>query len=100
MIQDEGDDEDEWNVSMAASTSLALFAQCIRDDIIGPNGHVMKFVETHIGHADWRFREAAVMAFGKSIVVVVIGVLILIHECVYHRFHHGRPRVDASRTLR
>ncbi|KAF7725991.1 karyopherin beta [Apophysomyces ossiformis] len=60
--QEEDEDEDEWNVSMAAATCLALLAQCVRNMIIAP---IVPFVEQNIQNADWRYREAAVMAFGS-----------------------------------
>ncbi|KAI9255644.1 armadillo-type protein [Phascolomyces articulosus] len=60
--QEEDEDEDEWNVSMAAATCLSLFAQCVRNNVIGP---VVPFVESKIQNTDWRYREAAVMAFGS-----------------------------------
>lgn len=60
--QEEDEDEDEWNVSMAAATCLSLFAQCVRNAIISP---IVPFVEGNIQNTDWRYREAAVMAFGS-----------------------------------
>ncbi|CAO3657774.1 unnamed protein product [Umbelopsis ramanniana] len=60
--QEEDEDEDEWNVSMAAATCLNLFAQCVGDSIVGP---IVPFVESNISNEDWRYREAAVMAFGS-----------------------------------
>jgi importin subunit beta-1 len=60
--QEEDEDEDEWNVSMAAATCLNLFAQCVGDSIVAPN---VPFVEANISNEDWRYREAAVMAFGS-----------------------------------
>lgn len=60
--QEEDASDDEWNVSMAAGTALALLAQCVGDGIVTP---VIPFVEGNIKSADWRFREAAVMAFGS-----------------------------------
>ncbi|KAI7868745.1 armadillo-type protein [Spinellus fusiger] len=60
--QEEDEDEDEWTVSMAASTCLALLAQCVHNMIITP---VVPFVESNIQSHDWRNREAAVMAFGS-----------------------------------
>ncbi|ORZ20333.1 armadillo-type protein [Absidia repens] len=59
---DEDEDEDEWNMSMAAATCLSLLAQCVRDPVIAP---ILAYVETNIQNGDWRFREAAVMAFGS-----------------------------------
>ncbi|GAA5923414.1 hypothetical protein JCM3775_007533 [Rhodotorula graminis] len=60
--QDEDATDDEWNVSMAAGTCLALLAQCVGDGIVAP---IIPFVEANIKSADWRHREAAVMAFGS-----------------------------------
>ncbi|OZJ04304.1 hypothetical protein BZG36_03160 [Bifiguratus adelaidae] len=60
--QEEDQDEDEWNVSMAAATCIALLAQCVENHIVQP---VIPFVEQHIKNEDWRYREAAVMAFGS-----------------------------------
>lgn len=60
--QDDDPNEDEWNVSMAAGTCLALLAQCVGDGIVGP---IIPFVESNIKNPDWRYREAAVMAFGS-----------------------------------
>lgn len=60
--QEEDATDDEWNVSMAAGTALALLAQCVQDGIVTP---VIPFVEGNIKSEDWRFREAAVMAFGS-----------------------------------
>lgn len=60
--QEEDADEDEWNVSMAAATCLTLYAQCVRNAIIGP---IVPFVESNIQNTDWHYREAAVMAFGS-----------------------------------
>ncbi|KAI8384226.1 armadillo-type protein [Radiomyces spectabilis] len=60
--QEEDEDEDEWNTSMAAATCLSLLAQCVGNIIIPP---IVPFVETNIQNNDWRYREAAVMAFGS-----------------------------------
>ncbi|GAA5883022.1 hypothetical protein JCM1840_004096 [Sporobolomyces johnsonii] len=60
--QDEDATDDEWNVSMAAGTCLALLAQCVGDGIVSP---IIPFVESNIKNPDWRYREAAVMAFGS-----------------------------------
>jgi importin subunit beta-1 len=60
--QEEDADEDEWNISMAAGTSLALLAAAVQDAIVGA---VVPFIEAHIKSPDWRQREAAVMAFGS-----------------------------------
>jgi importin subunit beta-1 len=60
--REEDDDEDEWNLPMAAATCLSLLANCVGDLIVQP---VIPFVEQNIQSPDWRFREAAVMVFGS-----------------------------------
>lgn len=40
-----------------------LMATCCEDDIVP---HVLPFVKEHIKSPDWRYRDAAVMAFGKK----------------------------------
>lgn len=59
--QEEGDDEDDWNASMAASTCLTLLTNCVTDNILP---HILPFVESNIASQRWQQREAAVMAFG------------------------------------
>ena len=39
-----------------------LMATCCEDDVVS---HVLPFVRDNIHNEDWRFRDAAVMAFGK-----------------------------------
>merc|ERR550519_1743121 len=60
--QDEYDDEDDWNPCKAAGVCLMLLASCCDDDIVP---HVLPFVKDNIKHADWRHRDAALMAFGS-----------------------------------
>ncbi|KAF7300244.1 APC1-C domain-containing protein [Mycena kentingensis (nom. inval.)] len=60
--QEEGADEDEWNVSMAAGTCLSLLASAVQDPVVPA---VIPFIEAHIKSTDWHQREAAVMAFGS-----------------------------------
>ncbi|CAL8086959.1 unnamed protein product [Orchesella dallaii] len=55
------DDDDDWNPCKAAGVCLMLMANCCEEDVIQ---HVIPFVQTNIKHENWRFREAAVMAFG------------------------------------
>ncbi len=57
------DDEDEWNPSKAASVCLMLLASCCEEDILP---HVLPFVKENIENPDWRYRDAALMAFGKK----------------------------------
>ena len=60
--QEEHDDEDDWNPCKAAGVCLMLMANCCEDAIVN---EVLPFVTKHIGDADWRYRDAAVMAFGS-----------------------------------
>lgn len=55
------DDDDDWSPCKAAGVCLMLFANCCEDEIIQ---HVIPFVQANIKHENWRFRDAAVMAFG------------------------------------
>ncbi|XP_054707548.1 importin subunit beta-1-like [Uloborus diversus] len=59
--QEEHDDEDDWIPCKAAGVCLMLMAACCEDDIVP---HVLPFVKNNIKHVDWRYRDAAVMAFG------------------------------------
>ena len=59
--QEEFDDEDDWNPCKAAGVCLMLLATCCEDDVVP---HVLPFVKENIKHADWRYRDAALMAFG------------------------------------
>ncbi|EDO15979.1 hypothetical protein Kpol_499p7 [Vanderwaltozyma polyspora DSM 70294] len=60
--QNEDPDDDDWNVSMSAGACLQLFAQNCGNYVLEP---VLEFVEQNITNNDWRYREAAVMAFGS-----------------------------------
>ncbi|RXG51991.1 Importin subunit beta-1, partial [Armadillidium vulgare] len=59
--QDETDDDDEWNPCKAAGVCLMLLATCTEDDIVP---HVLPFVKDNIKNSNWRYRDAAIMAFG------------------------------------
>ncbi|KAM9660258.1 LOW QUALITY PROTEIN: importin subunit beta-1-like [Trichechus inunguis] len=59
--QDENDDDDDWNPCKAAGVCLMLLATCCEDDIVP---HVLPFIKEHIKNPDWRYQDAAVMAFG------------------------------------
>ena len=61
-LQEEVDDDDEWNPCKAAGVCLMLMATGCEDDIVP---HVLPFVKDNIHAQDWRFRDAAVMAFGE-----------------------------------
>ncbi|GLE04617.1 hypothetical protein PINS_up013587 [Pythium insidiosum] len=60
--QEEDQDEESWNLSMAAATCLALVAQTVGDACVDLT---MAFITSHINSADWRAKEAAIMAFGS-----------------------------------
>uniref|UniRef100_A0A1B6BYM1 Importin N-terminal domain-containing protein n=1 Tax=Clastoptera arizonana TaxID=38151 RepID=A0A1B6BYM1_9HEMI len=60
--QEEHDDEDDWNPSKAAGVCLMLLATCCEDDIVP---YVLPFVKDNIKSSDWRYRDAALMAFGS-----------------------------------
>jgi len=59
--QEDEPDEDEWNVAMASGTCLALVAMTVGDEIVPI---VMPFVQQYINNENWKFREAATLAFG------------------------------------
>merc|ERR1719242_893114 len=59
--QEEFDDDDDWNPCKAAGVCLMLLATCCEDDVVP---HVLPFVKENITNNDWRYRDAAVMAFG------------------------------------
>uniref|UniRef100_A0A8C5UCV7 Karyopherin subunit beta 1 n=1 Tax=Malurus cyaneus samueli TaxID=2593467 RepID=A0A8C5UCV7_9PASS len=61
LTPDENDDDDDWNPCKAAGVCLMLLATCCEDDIVP---HVLPFIKEHIKNPDWRYRDAAVMAFG------------------------------------
>ncbi|XP_053607169.1 importin subunit beta-1 [Plodia interpunctella] len=60
--QDDSDDELEWNPSKAASVCLMLLSNCCEDEIVP---HVLPFIQSNIKNENWRYREAALMAFGS-----------------------------------
>merc|ERR1719447_1991801 len=59
--QEEFDDDDDWNPCKAAGVCLMLMATCCENDVVN---HCLPFVREHIKHTDWRYRDAALMAFG------------------------------------
>ncbi|XP_073988755.1 importin subunit beta Fs(2)Ket isoform X2 [Rhodnius prolixus] len=60
--QEEFDDEDDWNPSKAAGVCLMLLATCCEENIVQ---YVLPFVQQNIKNSDWRYRDAALMAFGS-----------------------------------
>ncbi|RNE99671.1 putative importin beta-1 subunit [Trypanosoma rangeli] len=61
LQQEEQQEEGDWNISIAGGKLLQSLALCIGDPVISL---VMPFVYAKVGSADWREKEAAVMAFG------------------------------------
>lgn len=59
--QEDEPDEDTWNVAMAAGTCLSLVAAAVGDEVVA---YVMPFVTQNINNQNWKFREAATLAFG------------------------------------
>jgi len=62
--QEDDEDPDDYTIPMAAGVCLTLIAQTVRDDIVA---HIMPFVEQNLLSANWKQREAAVLAFGSSL---------------------------------
>lgn len=60
--QEDDQDEDSWNLSMAAATCLALVAQVVGDACVDLT---MTFITQNIESNEWRPKEAAIMAFGS-----------------------------------
>lgn len=58
--QEEDADEDTYNLHMAGTICLGLISQTVEDRIVS---HVMPFVTQNIQNTDWRYRDAAIMAF-------------------------------------
>eukprot|EP01006_Ploeotia_vitrea_P053413 TRINITY_DN67786_c6_g2_i2.p1 TRINITY_DN67786_c6_g2~~TRINITY_DN67786_c6_g2_i2.p1 ORF type:complete len:864 (-),score=149.23 TRINITY_DN67786_c6_g2_i2:103-2694(-) len=60
--QSDDQEEDEWNLATAAGTCLCLCAQTTHNEIVQ---HVMPFIANNINNQDWKYREAATLAFGS-----------------------------------
>lgn len=62
LLTKQEEDDDEWNISMAAGICLGLLAGAVQDAIVPA---VIPFIEAHIKSTDWHHREAAIMTFGS-----------------------------------
>uniref|UniRef100_A0A0M3J3D4 Importin subunit beta-1 (inferred by orthology to a human protein) n=1 Tax=Anisakis simplex TaxID=6269 RepID=A0A0M3J3D4_ANISI len=60
--QEETDDDDDWNPAKASGVCIMLLAQCTGDSIVA---HILPFIQQHFKNTNWRYREAAIMAFGS-----------------------------------
>jgi importin subunit beta-1 len=60
--EDYSADDEVWNLSMAAATCLGLVANTTEDAVVPV---VAPFVQQHIKSENWRFREAATLAFSS-----------------------------------
>ena len=59
--EEDADDDDEWNISMASATLLEGIARVLEDSVVDL---VLPFITQNIGNTNWRLKEAALMAFG------------------------------------
>lgn len=60
----QSEDLDEWNVASAGGQCLKLLTKVVGDPIVDM---IIGFVASNIQSADWRFREAAILAFGSML---------------------------------
>jgi len=60
--QEDEEDDDTWNLAMAAGTCLGLVAQVAQDHCVDL---VIGFIKENFGNANWKYREAAVLAYGS-----------------------------------
>lgn len=84
-----------------------LLATCCEDDIVP---HVLPFIKEHIKNPDWRYRDAAVMAFGcilegpepnqlKPLVIQVRCIVFSLEACRAKAFWFVWRRMPALHTV-
>jgi importin subunit beta-1 len=56
------EDDDTWNLAMASGSCLGLVAQLVGDQCVDL---VLEFVGKNSENPDWKFREAAILAYGS-----------------------------------
>eukprot|EP01120_Amphizonella_sp_Union-15-10_P015920 TRINITY_DN8277_c0_g1_i1.p1 TRINITY_DN8277_c0_g1~~TRINITY_DN8277_c0_g1_i1.p1 ORF type:complete len:613 (-),score=123.77 TRINITY_DN8277_c0_g1_i1:802-2640(-) len=79
------EDTDEWNVSMAAGTCLTLISNTVQDEIVQ---YVAPFIDRHLQNQDWKYREAATLAFGSILEgpqVVIKNLIVQILPILLHK---------------
>lgn len=59
--EEDAEEDDVWNIAMAAATLLEGVARTIENNVVPL---VLPFITENINNANWRLREAALMAFG------------------------------------
>eukprot|EP01116_Phalansterium_solitarium_P013533 TRINITY_DN30919_c0_g1_i1.p1 TRINITY_DN30919_c0_g1~~TRINITY_DN30919_c0_g1_i1.p1 ORF type:complete len:857 (-),score=244.06 TRINITY_DN30919_c0_g1_i1:643-3213(-) len=67
--QSDDPDDEEWTVAKAAGTCLSLVAQVPAGAGEESVQYVVPFVREHINSPNWKFREAATLAFGSVLEV-------------------------------
>lgn len=70
--QDEDPDDDEWNLQMAGAVCLETISATVEDAIVP---FVVPFVEANINNQDWRFRDAAIVAFASILEGPATGMI-------------------------
>jgi importin subunit beta-1 len=60
--EEDNDDENAWNISAAAAVLLESIASIIRDEVVPLT---LPFIIQNINNSNWRFKEAAILAFGE-----------------------------------